>query len=163
MPLLGFRHDSTIAKKEVYDVLFYFKKGKNEGRRRDNDRFEQRQRQRDGSPRKGRTREGRRSRMMRSGGGARAAALALDDVPRQEEPRRTRALPLRKNVIGRRFRRREISIADDPLQTTVTREQPISSSSCVDRRVRLEDIRRLFITGSYWKKMDGRGRRRNGL
>jgi hypothetical protein len=32
-----------------------------------------------------------------------------------------------------------------------------------DRRVRLEDIRRLFVTGSYWKKMDGRGRRRNGL
>jgi hypothetical protein len=40
MPLLGFHHVSMIAKKEVYDVLFYFKKGKNEGRRRDNDRFE---------------------------------------------------------------------------------------------------------------------------
>jgi hypothetical protein len=37
MPSLGFCHDSTIAKKEVYDVLFYFKKGKNEGRHRKND------------------------------------------------------------------------------------------------------------------------------
>jgi hypothetical protein len=32
-----------------------------------------------------------------------------------------------------------------------------------DRRVHLEDIRRLFVTGSYGKKMDGQGRRRNGL
>ncbi len=40
VPLLGFHHDSTIAKKEVYDVLFYFKKGKNDGRHRDNNHFE---------------------------------------------------------------------------------------------------------------------------
>jgi hypothetical protein len=32
-----------------------------------------------------------------------------------------------------------------------------------DRRVRLEDIRRYVVTGSYGKKMDGRGRRKNGL
>ncbi len=32
-----------------------------------------------------------------------------------------------------------------------------------DCRVRLEDIRRLFIMRSYWKKMDGQGRRRNRL
>jgi hypothetical protein len=32
-----------------------------------------------------------------------------------------------------------------------------------DRRVHLEDIRRYFVTGSYGKKMDGRGRRRNGI
>jgi hypothetical protein len=108
-------------------------------------------------------REGWRSRMMRSGGGVCAAALASDDAPRREEPRLTRALPPQQNVIGRRFRQREISIADNPLQTTVKQEQPISSSSCADRRVRLEDIRRLFVAGSYWKKMDGQGRRRNGL
>jgi hypothetical protein len=32
-----------------------------------------------------------------------------------------------------------------------------------DRRMHLEDIRRLFVTGSYRKKMDGQGRRRNRL
>jgi hypothetical protein len=100
-------------------VLFYFKKGKNEGRCHDNDRFERHQHQCDGSPQKGQTREGRQSCMMRSRGGARAAALASDDAPRQEEPRQTSVLPPQQNVIGCRFRRQEISIADNPLQTMV--------------------------------------------
>jgi hypothetical protein len=32
-----------------------------------------------------------------------------------------------------------------------------------DRRVRLEDIMRYVHPGSYGKKMDGLGRRRNGI
>ncbi len=52
-------------------------------------------------------REGGQSRMMHPGGGARAVALASDDVPRREEPRRTRTLPPWQNKISRQFRRRD--------------------------------------------------------
>ena len=128
---------------------------------------------------------------------------------------RTRALPPRRNEIGRRFRRLEIRIVDDPRRATATRERLISSSSCASAsaisigrrdaahvrpappmRRRPDDAttRRcsprthrtmgrcsvttssngtvvcvwkisgdMFVTGSYGKKMDGRGRRRNRL
>jgi hypothetical protein len=142
-------------------------------------------------------------------------APASDNAPQQEEPRPTRALPPRRNEIGRQFQRPEIRIEDDPRQAMGTREQPISSLSCASvsailigrrdaahiwptppTRRRPDDATTcqcspqthqttgrclvttssngtvgcvwkisvdMFVTGSYGKKMDGRGRRRNGL
>jgi hypothetical protein len=45
--------------------------------------------------------------MMHPGGGARAIALASDDVPQQEEPRRTRVLPPWQNKIDCQIQQRE--------------------------------------------------------
>ncbi len=88
---------------------------------------------RDGLPRKGQMGEGGRSRMMRPGGGARAVALASDDVRWREEPRQTLALPPRQNKISRQFRQQENWIVYNPRRAIAMWEQSISSSLCASK------------------------------